>query len=336
MSQTRNARWDNIKLVLIVFVVLGHICMEFSSSDPSLRALRLWIYLFHVPAFMYISGLFSKRAIREKRWSRAVSFLMLFIFMTVVRFIVDASIHGIKKASMEFVNVKGVPWFALALFWFFLVSMLIDKVHPAYILAVSFALGLIVGYTKLLNTFALQKTIVYFPFFYLGYLSDVEKIDAFLNKIAVKIAGAVVIIASAILVFINIKTLHKYMNFIRVRGTYRGAFHNYELGFLWRILSYLLSALLIVAVFSLVPKIKIPFITWAGRKTLSVYAFHFPVFLLLNGLIKPFANWMTQDYIVLKCVVLSLVITAITCLPPFDFIVRKVITIPPKKDQSKA
>ena len=82
---------------------------------------------------------------------------------------------------MEFVNVKGVPWFALALFWFFLVSMLIDKVHPAYILAVSFALGLIVGYTKLLNTFALQKTIVYFPFFYLGYLSDVEKIDAFLT-----------------------------------------------------------------------------------------------------------------------------------------------------------
>jgi len=48
---------DNAKLVLIALVVLGHtLSRGIQQSVPSAHALYLFIYLFHIPAFVFLAG----------------------------------------------------------------------------------------------------------------------------------------------------------------------------------------------------------------------------------------------------------------------------------------
>lgn len=46
---------DNLKGVLIFLVVLGH-CLQFTSQNPDSDLLFNFIYLFHMPLFMFLSG----------------------------------------------------------------------------------------------------------------------------------------------------------------------------------------------------------------------------------------------------------------------------------------
>lgn len=55
----RNYLFDNLKFLLIVLVVFGHSLEEISLAQDY-AIIRAWIYSFHMPAFVFISGYFSK------------------------------------------------------------------------------------------------------------------------------------------------------------------------------------------------------------------------------------------------------------------------------------
>lgn len=46
--ERRVAYFDNLKFILIIFVVLGHLTDMLKSISVSMAAVRYWIYLFHV------------------------------------------------------------------------------------------------------------------------------------------------------------------------------------------------------------------------------------------------------------------------------------------------
>ena len=56
MEKVREYKFDNLKILLILLVVLGHIIEPFYK----LNTLYLIIYAFHMPVFVYISGYFAK------------------------------------------------------------------------------------------------------------------------------------------------------------------------------------------------------------------------------------------------------------------------------------
>lgn len=56
----RIALWDNLKLFLIFLVVLGHLSFDYFDSSQMFRTISMVIYTFHMPAFVFISGLFVK------------------------------------------------------------------------------------------------------------------------------------------------------------------------------------------------------------------------------------------------------------------------------------
>lgn len=66
----RNYLFDNLKFLLIVLVVFGHSLEEISLAQDY-AIIRAWIYSFHMPAFVFISGYFSKvydgAKVREKQ-----------------------------------------------------------------------------------------------------------------------------------------------------------------------------------------------------------------------------------------------------------------------------
>ena len=55
----RSLYWDNIKGVLIILVVFGHFLFGLQNSEINNTIVDA-IYLFHMPAFVFVSGYFSK------------------------------------------------------------------------------------------------------------------------------------------------------------------------------------------------------------------------------------------------------------------------------------
>jgi len=56
----REAYFDNAKVLLIFLVVFGHVIQPFIDSSRELNALYMWIYTFHMPAFIFLAGFFAK------------------------------------------------------------------------------------------------------------------------------------------------------------------------------------------------------------------------------------------------------------------------------------
>ncbi|WP_426638635.1 acyltransferase family protein [Priestia aryabhattai] len=62
----RDAYFDNVKFILIVLVVFGHLLTPFINDEQWLRTLYIFIYTFHMPAFILISGYFAKGYRKER------------------------------------------------------------------------------------------------------------------------------------------------------------------------------------------------------------------------------------------------------------------------------
>lgn len=58
--------WDNMKAVLIFLVVLGHVILPVRENNDVLSVLFYTIYLFHMPAFVFVAGFFSKNYVKKE------------------------------------------------------------------------------------------------------------------------------------------------------------------------------------------------------------------------------------------------------------------------------
>lgn len=62
----RNAFFDNAKVILIFLVVFGHMIQPFVGDSKSTEAIYIWIYTFHMPAFILLAGFFAKGSGNKK------------------------------------------------------------------------------------------------------------------------------------------------------------------------------------------------------------------------------------------------------------------------------
>src|SRR3954454_11961298 len=59
-TKSRSKYFDNAKFILIFLVVFGHMISPYKDQDKVLFTLYSVIFLFHMPAFILISGYFAK------------------------------------------------------------------------------------------------------------------------------------------------------------------------------------------------------------------------------------------------------------------------------------
>ena len=60
-TKSRNYFLDNYKALLILLVVIGHFIEPCYTNNVFLTILKWVIFSFHMPAFIFISGYFSKK-----------------------------------------------------------------------------------------------------------------------------------------------------------------------------------------------------------------------------------------------------------------------------------
>ena len=58
MRKERIFLYDNYRAVLMCLVVIGHSADSLTSSSDVCKSIFVFIYAFHMPAFLFLSGMF--------------------------------------------------------------------------------------------------------------------------------------------------------------------------------------------------------------------------------------------------------------------------------------
>ena len=302
----RIALWDNLKLFLIFLVVLGHLTLQYFYSSQMFCTVTMVIYTFHMPAFVFISGLFSKKAINGETppVKRSLSFIAVYLFVRVLNYLSNI-IFGVHSYFSIF-SSKDIPWYMMAMALWYMITWAVRKIDAKYVLVTSIVMGCFIGYMSGDTDFlCIMRLTTFFPFFYIGYLLDLDDVNKITSTKKAKIFSAVFFIAFVIIVTVTIN-IEDY-------------------GCLLRLAYYVIVSLLIFSIISLCPRKEFKF-TAAGKKTLQIYVYHRPLLYIIKNaglfyLVKQVgAGW---EWIAIAIVML---LTALLCFDfwkkPLDFIMN--------------
>lgn len=285
--QKRIALWDNLKLFLIFLVVLGHLTIQYFSSSQMFGAMTMVIYTFHMPAFIFVSGLFSKHSINNDKppMKKAFGFIILYFFIRILNYI-SGLIFGVHN-SFDIFSVKDIPWYMLAMALWYIITWALRKIDAKYILITSVVMGLFAGYMKGDTDFlCILRLITFYPFFYCGYILDREKIEYVTSKKGAKIFSAVFFTAFVIICTATFYQSKWLFPLLSCRRKYSALGEMGDWGCLFRLAYYAIAELLVFSVISLCPRKELK-ISKYGRRTLQIYVFHRPILYIMkySGLI---------------------------------------------------
>ena len=238
---------DNIKVVLIFLVVFNHlIAFQLVKVDMVVRYVWYGITIFHMPAFIFISGYLSKKP--QDVLKNVKNLLIPYILGYSLTWY--AYIWTGRSMDYELLRPSGtVMWYVLALFIYRLTIEALGKIRFIVPLSIIFALwaGTRPEFTTYLSS---SRIVVFFPYGIPNFMIA--------NEIPVDI--------------------------FRGNHTYQLSGMDDITGMLIRLLMYLVSFVLVLTFLALIPDVKLP-VTFVGRNTMGIYFFHYPIMIVLNGLL---------------------------------------------------
>ncbi len=273
MKKERIAGYDNQKFFLIFLVILGHFVeAHFEKQVPCRGFLYMWIYFFHMPAFVFLAGLCQKRT-DTLDGKRVLSFVLIGFISKLFVTITVGAFTG--EYSFRLVRESGMPWFMFAMAAFIVLAYFLRNVKPVFALCFAVAMGLAIGYDSFFDKglLTMNRIISFFPFYLLGYHLDPEKVMNVCKKTIVRIFSVLFVIAYTWVLFEKRDCVLELRHIVIGSASYNEmALENG--GFLLRIMCYFIALLAIIALISLIPNRNIPVVTAMGGRTLAIYFWH--------------------------------------------------------------
>lgn len=300
----RDQYWDCLKFILIFFVAYGHVLNATTLPDDFSRGIAKFIYLFHMPLFIFVSGRFSHIHDRKKYmrgiWRLLETFLLFMILTTFLKNglapIVAYTIHRADNIAINwnetFDYIIANPnylWYLLTLIYYRIVVLYIPEkwiIKKKGVLAASIILSLAGGFIPVGYEFSVQRTLAFLPFFVLGYYSTEYDIKKRVSKLPSALAGGGGIILLFLICYMN---RYISMDILTNALPYWNG-HEEMLSSSIKMLGlrclYIPSAITLgICVMRLVPTIDM-LAKWGG-KTMFIFIYHMfaitPLSYLLNG-----------------------------------------------------
>ncbi|EKT4092678.1 TPA: hypothetical protein UOA80_001048 [Stenotrophomonas maltophilia] len=163
----RNSRIDAAKFVLMFLVVAGHL-IEWLPLDSGQVVYR-WIYMFHMPAFVFLSGLVCADVLDVRRARTLVSFVVLPYLVHQLATNGMVSILGKEPFAYQVSNPYWALWYLVSLFcWRLLLPVMVATGAPV---VVAVGISLLSGLAPEFNhSWSMGRTASLLPFFVLGYV----------------------------------------------------------------------------------------------------------------------------------------------------------------------
>lgn len=271
---------DNIKVILIFLVVFNHIiAFQLVKVNETVRYIWYAITIFHMPAFIFVSGYLSKKP--QDVQKNVKNLLIPYVLGYSLTWY--SQIWLGNNMDYELLRPSGtVMWYVLALFAYRLTIEALGKIRFIVPLSIIFALW--AGTRAEFSTYlSASRIVVFFPFFVAGYLwkSDYTRaVRKFKGKWILLFLSAFLLYAVPDYMISN----EVPVDIFRGNHSYKVCGMNDPEGMIIRLLMYLVSFALILTFLALLPDIKLP-LTFVGRNTMGIYFFHYPIMIVMNGLL---------------------------------------------------
>lgn len=265
--KSRHQGYDNIRGILIILVVFGHF-LELSPGAVTGSPAYLLIYSFHMPAMLFLSGLFSKY---DPRHMRKLLFLYL-LFQFLYRIFAHSAL-GISGALSPNAFLMTPYW----LLWYLPVLLYCQTLLPLWaslrtesrllLLCLSIVAAMICGYFPQIGyPFSLSRFIVFLPFFLAGKLTGECKLKF--------TTGSIPLLLCAVVILSFYLCRSGRFNAYILYGSYPYAI-GYSAGI--RLQAMTIAAVWIYLLLSLGQTVlnkPIPLLSYLGAHTLPVYLLH--------------------------------------------------------------
>lgn len=272
-GKERNFFIDNLKFILIVLVVIGHYALKFTYLKD-IKHFLYFIYVFHMPCFIFVSGFLSKRmnAGGRLRVDKIFSIFWMYLVFKFGIVLLEYAFH--KEVHLNLFKDYSAPWYLIALCIWYVFIPVLERIKANYLIAGSFLIGLFVGYLSIIKDFlSLSRVIVFFPFFILGFCLPEEKLKLFLEK-RLRLLSFIILTLFMGGFLMYGKYLNSVYTIIYGSSPYSISLGNLApYGFLVRGIWYLLASILSVALIMLVPRCKL-FFSKFGERTMQIYITH--------------------------------------------------------------
>ncbi len=301
--KNRDSYFDNAKFFLIILVVFGHIIRPLIDDSQLIMNVYKFVYTFHMPAFILISGYFAK-GYRKKGYVEKIAkkLILPYLIFQGIYSVYYYFIEDQQTIILDPFDPHWSLWFLISLFFWNIFLFGFTKLPAKWALCLAFALGLAVGYFEVISNYlSMSRTFVFFPLFLVGFYLRREHFDIMTK---VKSRGI------AVFVLISIFFSYFYLDF-----DYEWLFGSQpysqfgdpsifsagiRLGF------YSLTFITSISFLSLIPKTHAFFTEW-GTRTFYVYLLHgFIVQYIRNS---EWLEWMRDYQSVTMLIILSIIMT---------------------------
>ncbi|MFE4640199.1 acyltransferase family protein [Streptomyces sp. NPDC056730] len=318
-AKKRDAFFDNAKFLAIVLVAMGHAWEPLRDGSRAVSALYIVVYAFHMPAFIIISGYFSRsfdfRADRVRR-------LITGIAVPYIVFEVAYSLFhrwAADDPSMEITLLD--PWY---LTWFLLALLVWRMTAPIWRLVrwpVPVALGIAMLASlspDIGDDLDLQRVLQFLPFFVLGLRLKPEHFQL-VRRREVRLLAVPVFAATVVFAYWAVTRMNMAWFFHRDSAQELGA--PWWSGILMTLALFGCSLVLTACFFAWVPGRRMWF-TLLGAGTLCGYLLH--GFLAQSASTWDWydAGWLHRPIGPVVVTVLAGVVVTLLCTPPVQRLFR--------------
>lgn len=269
LKKERSAYWDNIKGFLMLLVVFAHVLYQLQGSSSVIDSTVDYIYMFHMPAFVFVSGYFG-RSERSRSFEGIIKLIFLyFIFNSIMGFI-----YGFSSLLVPMYSY----WYLSALIVWRLTAHHIAGFRE--ISLILFITALFIGfYPSVDNTLASSRIICFYPYYMAGYKLSEEKSAALSGRKYVRRAsvGMMALTGAGVLAF----GAYSYFRYTDAALAMYGYTHQTDA--FGRLALYVIAFLVIYALRCLSPDRRLPLLTSFGRNSLWIFILHRPFTLLISS-----------------------------------------------------
>ncbi|MEU0134675.1 acyltransferase family protein [Streptomyces sp. NPDC006296] len=174
-AKRRDAYFDNVKYLAIVLVAVAHAWEPVMEGSRTTRALYMFVYTFHMPAFILVSGYFSRSFdMSPPKVKRLVTGVVVpYVVFETAYSLFKRYAGGVDDAPISLMDPLFLTWFLIALFIWRVTTPLWQSLrHP---LPVALVIAMLASVSpEIGDDLDLQRVCQLLPFFVLGLLLKPE------------------------------------------------------------------------------------------------------------------------------------------------------------------